>query len=67
MGPISATSLEILLVCQEVQARPALGLTPLAQRTPLLPPMCALSLTEARPELSYSASWSERLIQKTKC
>ena len=59
MGPISATSLEILLVCQEVQARPALGLTPLALRTSLLPLVCALSLTWARPELSYSASRSE--------
>ena len=58
-GLISAAPLEILPVCQEVEARPALGLTPLAPRTSLLPLVCALSLTGAWPELSYSASWSE--------
>ena len=47
--------------------KPALGLMLLALRTSLLPPVCALSLTGARPELSYSASWSERLIRPTKC
>ena len=43
------------------------GLTPLAPRTSLLPLVCTLSLTRSRPELSYSASWSERLIRPTKC
>ena len=47
--------------------KPTLGLTPLALCTSLLPLVCALSLTEAWPELSYSASRSERLIQPTMC
>ena len=64
-GPSSAAPLGILPVCQEVQARPALRLTPLAPRTFLLPPVYTLSLTRSWPELSYSASWSERLIQPT--
>ena len=34
---------------------PALGLTPLALRTSLLPPVCVLSLIGAQPELSYLA------------
>ena len=55
-GPSSAAPLGILPVCQEVQARPALGIMPLALHTSLLPPVCALSLTGSRPELSYSAS-----------
>ena len=38
---------------------PALGLTSLALRTSLLPPVCALLLAGSRPELSYSASRSE--------
>ena len=38
---------------------PALGLTPLALRTSLLPLVCALSLTRAWTCLSYSASRSE--------
>ena len=46
---------------------PALGLTPLAPHTSFLPPVCALSLTRALPELSYSASRSKRLIRPTKC
>ena len=63
VGPSStAPPSGILPVCQEVQARPALGLMPLASCTFLLPPVCALSLTWSRPELSYSASRSERLI-----
>ena len=65
---LSSTALSgILSVCQEVQAWPALGLTPLAPRTSLLPLVCALSLTRSRPELSYSASRWERLIRPTKC
>ena len=43
-----------------------LGLTPMAPRTSLLPPGCAVSLFGSRPELSYSASWSERVIRPTK-
>ena len=43
-----------------------LGLTPMAPRTSLLPPGCAVSLFGSRPELSYSASRSERVIQPTK-
>ena len=58
-GPSSAAPLGILPVYQEVRAQHALGLTPLAPRTPLLPPVFALSLTGSRPELSYSASRSE--------
>ena len=58
-GPISAAPLGILPVCQEVLARPTLGLMPLAPRTSLLPPVCALSLIGSRSELSYSASWSK--------
>jgi hypothetical protein len=58
-GPINATPLGILPVCQEVYARPTLGLMPLAPHTSLLPPMCALSLNGSRPELSYLASRSE--------
>ena len=46
---------------------PALGLTPLVLRTSLLPLVCALSLIEAWPELSYSASWSYHRIWPTKC
>ena len=46
---------------------PAFGLTPLALRTSLLPPVCALSLIRAQPELSYSASWSYHQIWPTKC
>jgi hypothetical protein len=65
--PISATPLGILPVCQEVQARPTLGLTPLAPHTSLLPPVCALSLNGSKPELSYSALRSERLMWPTKC
>ena len=56
VGLISAAPSGILPVCQEVQARPALGLMPLAPRTSLLPLVCAFSLTRSRPELSYSAS-----------
>ena len=56
VGPINAAPSGILPVCQEVQARPTLGLTPLAPRTFLLPPVCALSLTGSRPDLSYLAS-----------
>ena len=67
VGPISAIPSGILLVCQEVQARPTLGLMPLALHTSLLPPVCTLSLTGSRLELSYSASRSERLIRPTKC
>jgi len=67
VGLISAAPSGILPVCQEVQARPALGLTPLASHTSLLSLVCALSLTVSWPELSYSASWSERLIRPTKC
>ena len=43
------------------------GLTPIAPRTFLLPPEYALSLFDSRPELSYSASRSERLIRSAKC
>jgi len=43
-----------------------LGLTPMASRTSLLPPGCAVSLFGSRPELSYSASRSERVIRPTK-
>ena len=46
---------------------PALGPTPLALRTSLLPPVCALSLIGARPKLSYSASQSYHRIQPAKC
>ena len=46
---------------------PALGLTPLALRISLLPPVCALSLIRARSKLSYSASWSYHQIRPTKC
>ena len=42
------------------------GLTPMAPRTSLLPPECALSLPSFWPELSYSASRSERVIRPTK-
>ena len=45
VGSISAASSGILPVYQEVQARPALGLTPLTPRTSLLPSVCALSVT----------------------
>ena len=47
VGPISAAPLGILPVCQDVQAWPALGLTSLAPHTPLLPPVCVLSLTRS--------------------
>ena len=67
VGSISTAPSGILPVCQKVQAQPTLGLTPLAPRTPLLPLVCALSLTGSRPELSYSASRSEWLIRPTKC
>ena len=67
VGPISAAPSGILPVCQEVQAWPILGLTPLAPRTSLLPLVCALSLTRSQPELSYSAMRSERVIQPAKC
>ena len=67
VGPISAAPSGILPVCQEVQAQPALRLTPLASRTPLLPRVCALSLIGSRPELSYSVLRSEWLIRPTKC
>ena len=59
MGLISAAPSGILPVYQEVQAWPAIGLTPLAPHTSLLPPVCALSFTGYRPELSYLASQSE--------
>ena len=45
----------------------AIGLTPLDLHTSLLPPVCALSLIGAWPELSYSASWSYHRIWLTKC
>ena len=67
VGLINAAPSGILPVYQEVLARPTLGLMPLAPRTSLLPPVCALSFTGSRPELSYSASRSERLIRPTKC
>ena len=66
-GSISAAPSEILPVCQEFQAWPALGRMPLAPHTSLLPLVCALSLTVSRLELSYSTSRLERLIQPTKC
>ena len=59
VGLSSVAPSRILLVCQEVQAWPALGLTPLAVRTSLLPLVCTLSLIEVEPKLIYSASWSE--------
>ena len=46
---------------------PTLGLTPMSLHTSLLPPVCALSLIGAQPELSYSASWSYHQIRPTKC
>ena len=46
---------------------PTFGLMPLALRTSLLPPVCALSLIGDRPELSYSASRSYHQIRPTKC
>ena len=67
MGPSSAAPSGILPVCQEVQARPALGLMPLAPHTSLLPPVCALSLTGSRLELSYSALRLEQIIRLAKC
>ena len=65
-GLISAAPSGILPVYQEVQAWPTLGLTPLAPRTSLLPPMCTLSLTGSWPKLSYSASWLEQVVQLAK-
>ena len=46
---------------------PAHGLMPLALCTYLLPPVCTLPLIRARPELSYSASWSYHRIRPAKC
>ena len=59
VGQSSVAPSGILPVCQKFLARPALGLTPLAPRTFLVPLVCALSLTRSWPELSYSALRSE--------
>ena len=63
VGPPRSTLLGSPL-CQVVNL--TFGLTPIAPRTSLLPPECALSLFGSQPEFSYSASRSKRVIQPTK-
>ena len=64
-GSISAAQSRILPIAKTIRTTLPFG-SRLAPRTYLLPPVCALLQNEARPDLSYLASWLKRVIRPAK-